>query len=187
MPQPKRLVDSRTSPEKRHSKQRVSLEGTCIDAARLGSKDIDILVATVNIDTRDSTSGVGSSRDSLCSLRNGAKDAFWLRYECKKRQQNGHTGARTLDRSVISTVLYRLSYTTGDRPLHPTTQKYTTHAKAATNTRTHATLDAQPAPPHAPRRPARRSSHFPLQPQLWTIIPFVFHRIVLALQKPTQD
>ena len=53
------------------------------------------------------------------------------------RRQNGHTGARTLDRSVISTVLYRLSYTTGTRQTHPrhtkpplTPESCTPHARS---------------------------------------------------------
>ena len=41
----------------------------------------------------------------------------------QEQRQNGHTGARTLDRSVISTVLYRLNYTTGRRQTHPSHTK----------------------------------------------------------------
>ncbi len=60
---------------------------------------------------------------------------------CDKKQRDGHTGARTQDHSVISTALYRLSYTTSLHLLHAkhttslpttntttTTQEYTQHA-----------------------------------------------------------
>lgn len=39
----------------------------------------------------------------------------------RKKRQSGHTGAWILDRSVIRTVLYRLSYTTGKWSMHPLT------------------------------------------------------------------
>ncbi|KAG2766656.1 hypothetical protein Pcac1_g21976 [Phytophthora cactorum] len=58
------------------------------------------------------------------------------RIKSKRKEQNGHTGARTLDRSVISTVLYRLSYTTAKRNTHTYKPKYDPHHKNH-NTYTH--------------------------------------------------
>ena len=58
----------------------------------------------------------------------------------------GHTGARTQDHSVISTALYRLSYTTSATIQHTQKQLHTPHTNQHTHTyHLHHTL-----PPHTP-------------------------------------
>ena len=58
---------------------------------------------------------------------------------CTKKQRDGHTGARTQDHSVISTALYRLSYTTSLRPTHAKIIK-----KQTPQTPTHTTQPTHP-------------------------------------------
>ena len=90
---------------------------------------------------------------------------WWLCFACCvgcKKQRDGHTGARTQDHSVISTALYRLSYTTSltctlptkfcrnHTLLHKTLTPKTTPTRAATthNTHSHPTRHTQPANTH---------------------------------------
>lgn len=72
---------------------------------------------------------------------------------CKK-QRDGHTGARTQDHSVISTALYRLSYTTSLRVLP-------THffSRALTHTTRTNTPKQQHEPQHNARHHPQTQSH----------------------------
>jgi hypothetical protein len=60
-------------------------------------------------------------------------------------QRYGHTGARTQDHSVISTALYRLSYTTSSRPI---SHKIKHNRANDTRHTTHDTHTRMCAPPH---------------------------------------
>ena len=78
----------------------------------------------------------------------------------QERSQNGHTGARTLDRSVISTVLYRLSYTTGRRNTHPRRQKSASHARTSYDARSIASPRVFAPPRAAQQSPLRLYTFF---------------------------
>ena len=71
----------------------------------------------------------------------------------------GHTGARTQDHSVISTALYRLSYTTSATIQHTQKQLHTPHTNQHKPTHTHLPPTPYPASTHARNHARNHHKH----------------------------
>ncbi len=89
-----------------------------------------------------------------------------LLFVCCKKQRDGHTGARTQDHSVISTALYRLSYTTSLPLPHAkhttylhTIQQTKQHTQNTHNTQQHNTTTNTHRHPHSHPQTNTRNSN----------------------------